>query len=200
MSKVIQYFFAPHSPWAYLGHERLLMLARQYGAMVEPKPFNLGKVFGLSGGVPLAQRAPQRQAYRLAELKRWSDFLGLPLNPEPKFFPVAPDPAAKLIVAAREAAGADVALELAGMIMRALWAEERDIAADATLEELAGDAGLDGPAMLAASRAQPAQARYERHTDEAIAAGVFGVPWYIVDGQGFWGQDRLNFVERHLTQ
>ncbi|MFL6672312.1 MAG: 2-hydroxychromene-2-carboxylate isomerase [Massilia sp.] len=200
MSKVIQYFFTPNSPWTYLGHERLLMLARQYGAMIEPKPFDLGKVFGVSGGLPLAKRAPQRQAYRLQELKRWSDFLGLRLNPEPKFFPVDPGPAAKLITAAREGFNADVALELAGAIMRALWVEERDIADDVTLAEVAGDAGLDARMLLADAHAAPVAALYQRHTDEAIAAGVFGSPWYVVDGHGFWGQDRLDFVERLLQQ
>jgi 2-hydroxychromene-2-carboxylate isomerase len=198
MSKTIQYFFTPNSPWSYLGHDRLMMLAKYYGALVDPKPFDLGKVFGVSGGLPLAQRAQQRQAYRLHELKRWSTFLGLPLNPQPKFFPVAPGAAAKLLIATRDSAGTDLALELAGDIMRALWAEEKNIADDATLEELAGDCGLDGKALLAASKDAPAQAEYERLTDEAIAAGVFGVPWYVVDGHGFWGQDRLDFVERQL--
>jgi 2-hydroxychromene-2-carboxylate isomerase len=199
MSKTIQYFFTPNSPWAYLGHERLLMLARYYGALVEPKPFDLGKVFGVSGGLPLSKRAPQRQAYRLQELTRWSAFLGLPLNPHPKFFPVAPDAAAKLIIAARDNASTDSSLELAGEIMRAVWAEDKNIADDATLEEIAGDCGLDGKALLSASRDAAVQAEYERLTDEAIGAGVFGVPWYIVDGHGFWGQDRLDFVERMLT-
>jgi 2-hydroxychromene-2-carboxylate isomerase len=199
MSKTIQYFFAPNSPWAYLGHQRLLMLAQYHGARIDPKPFDLGKVFGVSGGLPLAQRAPQRQAYRLHELKRWSALLGLPLNPEPRFFPVAPGAAAKLILAARDGAGVDASLELAGEIMRGLWAEQKNIADDATLEQMAGDCGLDGPALLAASREPRVQAEYERLTDEAIAAGVFGVPWYIVDGHGYWGQDRLDFVERALA-
>jgi 2-hydroxychromene-2-carboxylate isomerase len=198
MSKTIQYFFAPNSPWAYLGHDRLMMLAKYYGALVDPRPFDLGKVFGVSGGLPLAQRAPQRQAYRLHELKRWSALLGLPLNPQPKYFPVAPDAAAKLILATLDSAGTDLALELAGDIMRALWAEEKDIADDATLAELAGDCGLDGRMLLVASRDPAIAAAYERLTDQAIAAGVFGVPWYVVDGHGFWGQDRLDFVERQL--
>jgi 2-hydroxychromene-2-carboxylate isomerase len=199
MSKVIQYFFVPLSPWAYLGHQRLLTLARQHGAMIEPKPFDLGKVFAATGGVPLPKRAPQRQAYRLAELQRWSEHLGVPLNLEPKFFPPATsEPAAWLLIAARERAGADAALELAGAILRGLWAEEKDIADEATLAQLAGDCGLDGAALLAASR--EVQAQYERNTEQAIAAGVFGAPWYIVDGHGFWGQDRLDFVERLLRQ
>src|SRR5437879_5895200 len=123
MSKTIQYFLGPHSPWTYLGHERFVALAKAAGAQVELKPFDLGKVFGVSGGLPLAKRAPQRQAYRLVELARWADLLKLPINPQPKFFPVPPDAAARLIIATRTSLGADAALELAGAVMRSLWAE-----------------------------------------------------------------------------
>ncbi|TFW32536.1 2-hydroxychromene-2-carboxylate isomerase [Massilia horti] len=200
MSKVIQYFFAPQSPWTYLGHDRLLTLARQYGAQVEPRPFDLARVFGLTGGLPLAKRPPERQAYRLQELRRWSDFLGLRMNVEPKFFPVAPELASRLIIAARDAAGADTALALAGAIMRAVWAEEKNIADPATLSQLAVESGLDAPAVMQAAQQPKAEEQYQRNTDDALAAGVFGVPWYVVDGQGFWGQDRLDFVERHLQQ
>lgn len=198
MSKTIQYFFAPHSPYVYLGHERLLKLAARYGAMIEPKPFDLGAVFSQSGGLPLAKRAPQRQAYRLQELQRWSQFLGLPMNLQPKFFPVDQGPASLLLAAAREQGGADQALELASAITRAVWVEDRDIADAATLEQLAGDAGFDGAALLAASRTPETQRKYDAFTQEALDAGVFGTPWYVVDGQGFWGQDRLDFVERLL--
>jgi 2-hydroxychromene-2-carboxylate isomerase len=198
MSKTIHYFFAPHSPYVYLGHERLLKLGAQYGAMIEPRPFDLGAVFAESGGLPLAKRAPQRQAYRLQELERWSKHLGLRMNLQPKFFPVDQAPASLLLVAAREQGGADQALELATAITRAVWAEEKNIADPATLEQLAGDAGFDGAALLAASRTPETQQKYEGFTKEALDAGVFGAPWYVVDGQGFWGQDRLDFVERLL--
>jgi len=198
MSKTIQYFFAPHSPWAYLGHERLRKLGARYAAMVEPKPVDLGAVFSETGGLPLAKRPPARQAYRLQELKRWSDFTGLPLNLHPKFFPVDPVPAALLLVAAREEKGADQALELAGAVMRAVWAEEQNIADAATLARLADDSGFDGVTLVAASREPSARQTLEGFTKEALDAGVFGSPWYVVDGQGFWGQDRLDFVERQL--
>jgi 2-hydroxychromene-2-carboxylate isomerase len=198
MSKTIQYFFAPQSPYVYLGHERLLRLGTQYGAMIEPKPFDIGAVFSETGGLPLAKRAPQRQAYRLEELRRWADYVGLPINLQPKFFPVDQTAASLLLVAAREEKGADEALELASAILRAVWAEERDIADAATLEQLAGDAGYDGAALLAASRTPETRQKYEGFTKEALDAGVFGAPWYVVDGQGFWGQDRLDFVERLL--
>jgi 2-hydroxychromene-2-carboxylate isomerase len=198
MSKTIHYFFAPQSPFAYLGHERLMRLAARYGALVEPKPFDLGQVFEQSGGLPLARRAPQRQAYRLEELRRWSAFAGLPLNPQPKFFPVDQTPASLLLVAARAQAGADQALELAGAIMRAVWAEERDIADMSTLHALADDCGFDGAALLVAAASGATRQTYQAFTQEAIHGGVFGAPWYVVDGQGFWGQDRLDFVERLL--
>jgi len=198
MSKTIQYFFAPQSPYVYLGHERLLKLGAQYGAMIEPRPFDIGAVFSETGGLPLAKRAPQRQAYRLQELQRWAQHVGLPINLQPKFFPVDQGPASLLLIAAREQAGADEALELASAILRAVWAEDRDIADASTLEQLAGDAGFDGAALLAASRTPEMQQKYEAFTKEALDAGVFGAPWYVVDGQSFWGQDRLDFVERLL--
>lgn len=200
MSKTVDYFFVPHSPWAYLGHERFIRMARDKGALIEPKPFDLGKVFSVSGGLPLSKRAPQRQAYRLQELARWSAFLNLPLNAQPKFFQVPPDAANKLVIAARTGLGADAALELAAALMRALWAEEKNISDQETLARIATACGFDGPMLVKSSETAGVQEQYDRNTDEAMAANVFGVPWYIVDGEGFWGQDRLDFVERALDR
>lgn len=200
MSKVCLYYFAPHSPWAYLGHERFVALAKAKGAQVDIRPCDLGRVFGASGGLPLAKRAPQRQAYRLTELARWSAFLGVPLNLQPKFFPVSPDAAAKLIIAARLAHGVEAALNLSQAVMRGLWAEERNIGDDDTLAQLANGCELDGKALLAASRTAGVQAEYDRNTDDANAASVFGSPWYIYEGESFWGQDRLDFLERAMSR
>ena len=100
MSKVVDYFYTPASPWTYLGHQRLEAMALRHGASIQYKPVDYGKIFPLSGGLPLGKRAPQRQAYRLAELKRWRDFLGVPLTIQPKYHPVASDLAAQLIIAA----------------------------------------------------------------------------------------------------
>jgi 2-hydroxychromene-2-carboxylate isomerase len=196
--KIVHYYFAPQSPYAYFGHARLLGMAARHGAAVEPKPFDLAAIFNESGGLPIAKRAPQRQAYRLAELQRWAAFLGLPLNLHPKCFPVDQTAASLLLVAARERDGADRALQLAGAMLRAVWAEERDIADAATLRALADDCGCDGAALLDASRTPETRRRYDGFNREALDAGIFGSPWYIVDGQGFWGQDRLDFVERLL--
>jgi 2-hydroxychromene-2-carboxylate isomerase len=195
-AKIVEYYFTPVSPWTYLGHERFLALAAATGATIEFKPTDYGKVFPISGGLPLAKRAPQRQAYRLFELKRWSQQLGVPLIPQPKYFPVSADPAARLICAA-ERQGEDVA-RLMGAIMRAIWVEERNVADAATLIAIADGVGIDGRALQAASEMEAVRLAYEAHTEDAIAAQVFGAPTYIYRGEPFWGQDRLDFLERAL--
>lgn len=196
MAKVCEYYFAPQSPWSYFGHERLLALAQQYDVQIEMKPVDLSRIFSVSGGLPLAKRPPQRQAYRLIELKRWSEHLDLPLNPQPKFSPVSGDPSAKLIIATKFAHGTDAALALTAAVMRALWAEDKNIMDADTLIALANAAGHDGQALLKSSETTAVQNEYEQFTNDAMAASVFGAPWYVVDGVAFWGQDRLDFVER----
>ena len=199
MAKVCEYFFAPQSPFAYLGHARLVALAAQHGAQIVLRPCDLGKVFSVSGGVPLTQRAPQRQAYRLLELQRWADHLQLPLNLQPKYFPVSGDAAAKLILAAKLAHGTDTALSLTAAIMQAVWVDEKNIADNDTLVLIAKLLDLDGKTLLKASGTAAIQSEYDAHTDAAIAANIFGAPWYVIDGEGFWGQDRLDFVARALA-
>jgi 2-hydroxychromene-2-carboxylate isomerase len=200
MAKLCEYYFAPHSPWTYLGHARLSVLAARHGVQIDVKPIDLSKIFNASGGLPLAKRAPQRQAYRLIELKRWSDFLQVPLNPQPKFFPVPPDAAAKLIIAAKLAHGSDAALAVAGAIMRGVWAEEKNIADADTLASIASDCGHDGKVLVKSSETASVQGEYDRFTDEALAASVFGSPWYVFEGEGYWGQDRLDFLERAFAK
>ena len=194
---MIDYYFAPQSPWTYLGNERFVRLAREHGAQVRVRPVDFGKVFAVSGGLPLPKRAPQRQAYRLVELKRFSDFLGVPMNVQPKHFPVSGDPAALLITAVERDDGTDAALALCAAVFAALWRDERDIADATVLAGLLAQCGL--PARrLEHSREAAVQQAYEAHTQAAIDAGVFGAPSYVIEGEIFWGQDRLDFLERRL--
>jgi 2-hydroxychromene-2-carboxylate isomerase len=198
MRHAVDYFFAPNSPWTYLGHARFAELVKKSGASVRVLPMDLGQVFPVSGGLPLPKRAPQRQAYRLLELRRFSDALAVPINVQPRYFPVSADDAARLIIAADLQAGAEAAMALTGAIGAAVWAQERNIADAATLGELVAECGLPA-ALLEQSRSPEVQARYAQNTQAAIAAGVFGAPSYVIDGELFWGQDRLDFVERCLS-
>ncbi len=197
MSKVVDYYYTPASPWTYLGHQRFEAIARRHGATIQYKPVDYGKIFPLSGGLPLGKRAPQRQAYRLAELKRWRDFLGVPLNIQPKYHPVASDLASQLIIAA-ERAGAPAG-PLSFALMRACWAEERNISDAETLAGIATAQGLDGAKLLATARTPEITMLYEALTREAIDRQVFGAPFYIYKGEPFWGQDRLDFLDRALA-
>lgn len=199
MSTDIDYFLAPQSPWTYLGHARFHAIARAAGARVRVMPMDLGgAVFPVSGGLPLAKRAPQRQAYRLLELRRFSEHLGVPLNLEPRFFPVSGDGAAALIIAVDLHDGAEAAMAITGAILAACWAEEKNIADEAVLAQLLGQCGLDA-ARLEQSHSQQVAERYAANTQQAIEAGVFGAPSYVIGGEIFWGQDRLDFVERRLS-
>ncbi len=198
MQPVVSYYFAPNSPWTYLGHQRFADIARVAGAAIEVLPVDYGRVFPVSGGLPLAKRAPQRQAYRLVELRRFSDWLKLPLTLKPKHFPVAADDAARLIVAVEQHDGSDAAMRLAGAVLRAVWVEERNIADAATLAAIVSEQGLPAQRLTEAG-SEATRARFDANTQRAIDAGVFGAPTYAVNGELFWGQDRLDFLARRLA-
>jgi 2-hydroxychromene-2-carboxylate isomerase len=200
MPRTVDYYFATVSPYMYLGHDRLVAMAGRHGAAIAVKPINMGEVFPVSGGLPLSKRAPQRQAYRLVELARWAEYLGKPMHVQPKHFPANGDQAAYRILAALESAGTAAALALTGAVGRALWEQERDIADPATLATIAAECGLDAGALADRAAAPETAARYAALTGEAVARGVFGAPTYVVGDELFWGQDRLDFLERKLAK
>ena len=196
---VVDYYLALPSPWAYLGHERFRDIARKHGVSVRLVPFDLGKVFQVSGGLPLARRAPQRQDYRLVELARFSAWLGVPLNLHPRFFPVPADDAARLLIATDLHEGSDAAMKLALAVLAATWSRELDISSTAVLAQLLDECQLP-PQRLDDAGLAVVQEQYVRNTEQAVSAGVFGAPTYVIQGELFWGQDRLDFVERRLLQ
>ena len=198
MSNVVDYYHSLVSPWTYLGGPRFADIVGQAGARVNVKPIDLSKVFPVSGGLPLAKRAPQRQAYRLVELARWRDHLDMPLNLEPRFFPARDDLAARTVIAARQA-GADAG-GLSHAILRAVWVEERNIADGDVLRAICGENGIDGAALAAAAETEAVAAEFAANTAEAIELGVFGSPSYVYRGELFWGQDRLDFLARALAR
>jgi len=197
MIKIVDYYFTPTSPWTYLGHRRFHEIAQRHGVEIRVKPIDYGVVFPQTGGLPLPKRAPARQAYRLMELKRWRAQLGIELNLHPKFFPAPADAAVRVVIASDRAGGDSMGL--AHAILTAIWTQEKNIADLPILTEIANAAGQDGAALVAASQEPEAQAAYEAQTQEALERGVFGAPTYLYKDELFWGQDRLEFLERALT-
>ena len=198
MSRRITYFYSHVSPWSYLGHQRLAAIAARAGVEIEYVPVSTGMIFPTTGGVPLPKRSPERRAYRMAELRRWPQIVGVPLNPEPAFFPVDDKPAGRLALLA-QSKGHPIA-ELSLACMRACWVEDRDLADLSTLTTIADATGLDGRTLLGESEGEAGQALLTAASERAVSEGCFGVPWYIVDGEPFWGQDRLDLVERVLAR
>ena len=199
MGKHVDYYVSLNSPWTYLGSARFDAMVKKHGATVTIWPVDFGSVFAVSGGLPLPKRAPQRQAYRMMELKRWRDHLGVKTTLEPRFFPANEVPAAKCVIALREEGRMADAIRLAHAVLCGLWAEEKNTGDTATLQAIIDGCGLDGAAILKASEAPGIAEKREAYTRHAISQGVFGAPSYVIDGEIFWGQDRLDFVERKLA-
>jgi len=197
MAKHVDYYLSLNSPWAFLASRRFEAIAAKHKADVTIWPVDFGSVFAVSGGAPLPKRAPQRQAYRMMELKRWRDHLGIKLTLEPKFFPHDEVPAAKCVIALREQGRMADAIKLAHAVLAAVWVEERNPADPATLKAILGECGLDADAVLKASEGMAA--KREAYTKHAIDQSVFGAPFFVIDGERFWGQDRIDFVERKLA-
>ncbi len=198
MDKTIDYYFSPMSPWSYLGHERLGNIARKNFAKINIKPVDFTKIFPASGGLPLAKRAPQRLKYRLVELARWQKHLGVPLTIEPKYFPYDASIASLLIVAAVDELGEKLAMLITSAIFKGCWIEERNMAEPEELFAIVKAQGLDAVSLLETARSKEHLARYEALTEQAMQHDVFGAPTYVYNGELFWGQDRLDFLDRAL--
>jgi 2-hydroxychromene-2-carboxylate isomerase len=184
--KSIDYYMSPGSPWTYLGHQRFADIAKRHGAAIRVRPVDFGVIFPQSGGLPLPKRAPQRQAYRLMELKRWKAHLGVPLVIQPKHFPVNANPAAALICAAPE----EKRMAIAGDLLSALWRDDRNLADSALLAEVGARYGVSAGN----------EETYKAFTQEALERGVFGAPSFVYRDEIFWGQDRLEFLDRALAK
>jgi 2-hydroxychromene-2-carboxylate isomerase len=197
MSRSIDYYFSLVSPWAYIGHAAFIDVARRHGVQVNYKPMSLASVFPESGGLPLGKRHPARQRYRILELQRWREKRGVKLNVHPKHWPFNVEAADHLVVAITESgADADAFLRKA---FPGVWAEELDLADEQTLTSLADSVGLSGRALLDAARSDKVKARYQQNIQDALAVDAFGSPCYVLDGEVFWGQDRIELLDDALT-
>lgn len=194
MPGVIDYYFAPISGYAYLGHDALLALADEMGVNVRYHPMLIAKVFAAADTTPPFAQSDPRKSYRIEDQARWATVRGIPISTLPAHWPTNPEPAARVIVAA-----GDMGLDqgaLTGAMLRAVWVEDRDISTPETLTEILDSLGHSSDYVL--SRAEELGGRVEEITKSAIAAQVFGSPTYVVAGQRFWGQDRLDFVRAAL--
>jgi 2-hydroxychromene-2-carboxylate isomerase len=194
----IDYYVWLLSDWAYLGGVRFVQLAARHGLKINHIPMRMQDVYAGSGGVLLANRSWQRQAYRITELKRWRSRLGIPVNIEPKFYPADVDLASCIVIAAQQR-GLPVA-DFVNAVMRAIWAEDLNVADPRVLVAIAERCGLEGRALLEAADAQAERAEYRGNTERALAAGVFGSPFYAFAGELFWGQDRLDMLEEAIVR
>jgi 2-hydroxychromene-2-carboxylate isomerase len=197
-------YYSLSSPWAYLAGPQLQDIVRRHRARLLLKPYDFQSVVLKTGGMPLRTRLPPRRAYHEVELARWSEYLGIPLVLKPRHYPqVITDPdwnkhAGWTVIAAQDA-GLD-AFPLSHAILRAVWAEERDIAVADVRSRIADENGYDGAALVAAEQSPRVQELYCTYSGEALELGVFGAPSFVLDGVIYWGQDRLGFVDRALAR
>ena len=195
-------YYSLSSPWAYLGGPQLQDIVRRHHVKLVLKPYDFQAIAAVTGSVPLRTRPEPRRTYHAEELARWSKSLGMPLVLQPKHYPwVVTDPdwnkrPGWMVIAAQEQ-GLD-AFRLSHALLRALWAEERDTADADVRRAIAEENGMDGAALVAAETSPAVQALYKQYTDDAVAGGVFGAPTFILNGERFWGQDRLDFLDRAL--
>ena len=195
-------FYSLSSPWAYLGGPKLQDIVRRHHVKLVLKPYDFQAIAEVTGSVPLRTRPEPRRTYHTLELERWSQYLGMPLVPAPQHYPwVVTDKdwnkRPGWMVIAAQMRGLD-AFRLSHALLRALWAEERNTADADVRRAIAEENGMDGTALVAAESSAEVLAIYQRFTDEAVANGVFGAPTFILNGERFWGQDRLDFLERAL--
>jgi len=196
MSQTIECYYSLSSPWAYFGGPDFAALAERTGSKIVLRPYDFMKVVPVNGGVPLRTRPQPRQDYHALELDRWRKRLGMPLNLKPRFYPTDNKPAGHMVIAAQQR-GLD-AQALSHAILRALWAEEQDIALPETRRAIAESLGYDGAALVAAETAPETLAEYAANTERALEIGVFGAPTYVWNATLYWGQDRLSFLEEDM--
>jgi 2-hydroxychromene-2-carboxylate isomerase len=191
----IDYYLFPLSPFSYLAGLGLEDVAARRGATITYKPVQLFRIFAEVGTPLVKDRHVSKQRYRLQDIARVARLNGLPVNLQPRHWPTNPVPASAAIIAA-QAAGGDVGA-LVHAFLRAVWAEDRDIAEDAVVQEVLAASGFDPG--LAGRGLLEAVETLERNTDEAIRRGVFGAPSYLIGEEVFWGQDRLPYLDAHLA-
>jgi 2-hydroxychromene-2-carboxylate isomerase len=198
MTDTIDYYFWINSDWAYFGNPRLKAMAERYKLKINYYPVDLGSVYARTGGIKLQLRSNERKNYRLLEMQRFRDLLGMPINLHPKYMTATGQLPSYFVIAAQQRE-LDVH-DLVHAIMIAAWVEDRDIEDEATLVSIADKLGLDGKGLLREARLPAAERSYFNYTDTAVARGMFGAPFYFFRDEAFWGQDRLEYLDRTIAR
>ncbi|WP_299875865.1 2-hydroxychromene-2-carboxylate isomerase [uncultured Cocleimonas sp.] len=199
MSKTVNYYHFLISPFSYLAIERFNALAAKHDLTVNYLPISVMDVFSELDVLPPGKRHPSLQKMRMDELKRWSGLLDLPMNFTPAHFPVDQTLAAQMVLAAGGASANPDAGKLSDAILKAVWEQEKNIADEATLIAIADSVGLEGSNLLESARDEQWANAYANTTKEALEAGVVGSPTYQLEDELYWGQDRLDFLERAIS-
>lgn len=187
------------SPWTFLGHKKVNEISKQNNCELDIMPVNYGEIFPVSGGLPVHKRPLQRQKYRLQELKRWSEFLKIKLNPEPKHFPSRSLLPSKVIISVKILNFENVN-DIAYAIMEGLWIKEMNIDDPKNLKKILTRFIKTADEVIDFSESKQVEKEMNEYTKEAIDLAVFGAPTYILDDQIYWGQDRLDFLERYIKR
>ena len=191
-------YYTLSSPWAYFAGPRIADITRRHHARLVMKPYDFQAVVPKTGGIPILTRPAPRQHYHAVELARWRDYLGMPLNLKPRFYPPVDNKSTGHTVIAAQQLGLDTQ-RLSHAILRAIWAEERNVALPETRRQIADENGMDGQTLVAMETSEAVVGEYQRNTHEVERLGIFGSPTYVLDGELFWGQDRLEFLDRALA-
>ena len=187
------------SPWTFLGHKKVNEISKTNNCELDIMPVNYGEIFPVSGGLPVHKRPLQRQKYRLQELKRWSEFLKIKLNPEPKHFPSRSLLPSKVIISVKILKFENVN-DIAYAIMEGLWIKEMNIDDPKNLKKILTRFIKTADEVIDFSESKQVEKEMNEYTKEAIDLAVFGAPTYILDDQIYWGQDRLDFLERYIKR
>lgn len=193
MTQSIDYFFSLGSPWAYVGLDAFVALARSQGAGITPHLIGLIQE---NGGIYSRDRPAPRKAYWLTDLKRWAVLRGVTLEFAGREALAPVGPAEDLVIAAW-LKGEDW-LGLTRALQQAFWGRAEDIGSIEVRDRIASGLGLDVAALEAIARTPAVAERRAQSLELGRSAGVFGLPTYLVGQELFWGQDSLPFLEGHL--
>jgi 2-hydroxychromene-2-carboxylate isomerase len=195
MKAAIEFYFDFSSPYGYFAAEQIEALAARHGRSTQWRPILLGAVFKVTGQQPLVT-IPLKGGYAEHDLARSARGYGLPFR-KPARFPVATTAACRMFYSLTDTDPA-AAKTLAMALYRAYFVDDRDISDPAAVVAVATALGHDGAALSAALEDPALKDRLRQEVDAAVARGVFGSPYLIVDGEPFWGADRLDQMERWL--